>query len=154
MKRDEWDIYYLKMAKQASTRSTCLRRQVGAVAVRNKRLVATGYNGPPPDIEHCGDRGGCYRELLGIPSGQRLDVCRAVHGEQNLIIQCTLDGRTLNGCTIYCTHKPCFTCAKLLVSCGISHIVYIEDYPDEFTDQLLLEAKISTKVVDKEVLKV
>ena len=147
-KRDSWDIYFLKMAYLAAQRSTCLRRQVGAVAVHNRRVIATGYNGAPPNIEHCETRG-CLRQLKNIPSGTQLDVCQAVHAEQNLIVQCCLDGRTLNDATIYCTHKPCFTCMKLLVSCGISYIVYAEDYPDELTEVLLNEAKVTTKVINK-----
>lgn len=129
------------IATLVSQRSTCLRRKVGAVAVADSRILATGYNGAPAGIRHCEDAG-CLRIKLNIPSGERLDLCYAVHAEQNVIIQAALYGVSLKEATIYCTHKPCFTCAKMLVNAGIKKIVTAHVYPDENTDQLFHDANI------------
>ncbi len=140
--RPDWDEYFMKVAKLVATRSTCLRRQVGAVAVREKRILATGYNGAPIGLKHCEELG-CLRKRLGIPSGERQELCRAVHAEQNVIIQAAKLGISLDNATLYITHFPCYTCAKLLINAGIKRIVYEEDYPDEFAKKILEEAKIT-----------
>ena len=151
-KRTPWDIYFLKIAKLVSERSTCLRRQVGAILVKDKRILTTGYNGAPSGIEHCLDRG-CLREKLGIPSGERIEICRGVHAEQNALIQAAKFGISVNGATLYCTHKPCITCTKMLINAGIKRIVVLEDYPDPLSDEMLEEAGIKVEIIniDEEV---
>ncbi len=144
-KRTPWDIYFLKIAKLVSERSTCLRRHVGAVLVKDKRILTTGYNGAPTGIQHCLERG-CLREQLGIPSGERIEICRGVHAEQNALIQAAKFGISVNGATLYCTHKPCITCTKMLINAGIKRIVVLEDYPDPLADEMLEEAGIVVEI--------
>jgi len=139
--RPSWDEYFLQLARQAATRSTCLRRQVGAVLVRDKRLLATGYNGSPRNTSHCLDTG-CLREQLGIPSGERVELCRAIHAEQNAIIQAAVHGVAIEGATLYTTLRPCVLCAKMLINCGVKEIHYIEGYPDELSQEMLNEANV------------
>ncbi|MGQ9631929.1 MAG: deoxycytidylate deaminase [bacterium] len=134
--RLEWDEYFMKIADAVAERSTCLRRQVGAVLVKDKHILATGYNGVPTGIPHCSEVG-CLREKLGIPSGERHDLCRGVHAEQNCIIQAALHGVSTKGATIYTSTFPCFLCTKFLINAGIVRIVYREDYRDELTGELL-----------------
>ena len=140
--RPSWDEYFLQLARQAATRSTCLRRQVGAVLVRDKRILATGYNGAPRGVAHCLDVG-CLREELGIPSGERQELCRAIHAEQNAIIQAALHGVAIEGATLYTTLHPCVLCAKMLINCGVKEIHYIEGYPDELSRTMLAEAGVA-----------
>lgn len=137
------------IARLVSTRSTCLRRQVGAVIVRDRRILTTGYNGPPRGIVHC-DVVGCLREQMGVPSGQRLDICRALHAEQNAIIQAALHGVSTEGAMIYVTHQPCFTCAKMIINAGIVRVVYGEGYPDELARQVLEEARVELEMWGQE----
>lgn len=146
--RPSWNEYFLEMAKLVAQRSTCLRRHVGAVAVRDKRILATGYNGAPSGLPHCIDIG-CLREKLNIPSGQRQELCRAVHAEQNVIIQAALHNVDLKGATLYVTNQPCVTCSKMLISCGIKEIVILDGYPDELAKRMLKEAKIKIKKMKK-----
>ncbi len=131
----------MSIAKVVATRSTCLRRRVGAVIVKEERIVATGYNGAPRGLPHCLELG-CLREELGIPSGERQELCRGLHAEQNAIIQSAYHGTPISGGTLYCTHQPCITCAKMLINAGIKRIVYSGDYPDELARALLEEAKV------------
>ena len=138
-RRPSWDEYFLQLAHQAATRSTCLRRQVGAVIVRDKRILATGYNGAPRGVAHCLDIG-CLREQLGIPSGERHELCRAIHAEQNAVIQAAIHGVAIEGATLYCTHHPCILCAKILINCGVREIHYLEGYPDDLSREMLAEA--------------
>lgn len=138
-KRVPWNVYFLRMADLARTRSTCIRRQVGAVAVRNHRILATGYNGSPSGIQHCLDIG-CQREELVIPSGQRHEICRGLHAEQNVIIQAALEGISLRGCVIYCTNQPCIICLKMLLNLEISELIYQDPYPDPMSLELLEQA--------------
>ena len=147
--RPSWDEYFMGIARLVSTRSTCLRRQVGAVIVRDRRILTTGYNGPPKGIAHC-DVVGCLREQMGIPSGQRLDICRGVHAEQNAIIQAALHGVSTEGAMIYVTHQPCFTCAKMIINAGIVRVVYGEGYPDELARQVLEEAGVELEMWGQE----
>jgi dCMP deaminase len=137
------------IAKLASERSTCLRRKVGAVIVRDKQVVATGYNGAPKGIAHCEELGGCLREKLGVPSGERHELCRALHAEQNAIIQAATSGQSVDGATIYITHQPCVICAKMIINAGIRKIIVNEGYPDELAVEILDEAGL--KIVDMEI---
>jgi dCMP deaminase len=146
-KRPSWDEYFLEMAQFVSKRSTCLRRQVGAVAVRDKRVLATGYNGAPSGLAHCTDIG-CVRQKLNIPSGQRQELCRGLHAEQNVIIQSEIHKVDLKGSTLYVTNQPCVTCSKMLISIGVKKIVILEGYPDELARRMLKEAGIKIKRVE------
>lgn len=130
--RPDWDQYFMEIAHVVARRSTCLRRQIGAVIVRDKRILTTGYNGAPMNTPHCLELG-CLRDELGIASGTRHEICRALHAEQNAIIQAALHGISTKGATIYSTTQPCSMCAKSIVNAGIARIVYEDDYPDEFT---------------------
>ncbi len=143
--RPSWDEYFMEIARQVATRSTCLRRSVGAVIVRDKRILSTGYNGAPRGLEHC-DVVGCLREKLGIPSGQRQEICRGLHAEQNAIIQAALHGVSIEGGTIYVTHQPCITCAKMIINSGIVRVVCANTYPDELARQMLDEAEVELNV--------
>ncbi len=139
-KRPDWDSYFMQMAELTATRSTCLRRQVGAVIVKDRHIVATGYNGAPRRVPHCAERGGCLREELGIPSGERHELCRALHAEQNAIIQAATLGVSIEDAAIYITHQPCVICAKMIINAGITRIVVKEGYPDELSEEILREA--------------
>jgi len=139
--RPSWDKYFMEIANVVATRSTCLRRQVGAVLVKEKRILTTGYNGAPRELAHCLEVG-CLREQLGIPSGERQELCRGLHAEQNAIIQAAYHGVSIFGATLYCTHQPCITCAKMLINAGIERIIYEEAYPDELAEQILKEGKV------------
>lgn len=138
--RISWDEYFMEMAELTSKRSTCLRRNVGAVIVKDRHVIATGYNGAPRGIAHCDERGGCMREKLGVPSGERHELCIALHAEQNAIIQAATLGQSIEGGTIYVTHQPCVICAKMIINAGITRIVVREGYPDELAVKLLEEA--------------
>ncbi len=140
-KRPSWDEYFMEMAELTARRSTCLRRNVGAVIVQDKHIIATGYNGAPRGLAHCGDLGGCLREKMGVPSGERHELCRALHAEQNAIIQAATLGHSIEGASIYVTHQPCSICAKMIINAGIERIVVKEGYPDEMAVQLLEEAE-------------
>ena len=141
--RPSWDEYFLQMAEVAKTRSTCLRRKVGAIIVaKNKSILATGYNGAPKGCKHCGDIGGCMREQLNIPSGQRHELCRAAHAEMNAIAQAATNGTCLEDSTIYITNSPCVICAKLLINAGIKKVVYSDFYNDDLAKTLLQEAGV------------
>lgn len=123
------DTYFMNIAKAVAARSTCLRRQVGAIIVVDGRIVSTGYNGAPKGARHCLDMG-CLRDELKIPSGTQHSICRAVHGEENAIIQCAVHGVSPVGGTLYCTHAPCVMCIKTVVNAGIKRIVYDKEYPN------------------------
>ncbi len=140
MERPSWDEYFMQMAELAATRSTCLRRHVGAVIVQDRHVVATGYNGAPRGIIHCGERGGCLREKLNVPSGERHELCMGLHAEQNAIIQAALHGVCTKGATLYCTHQPCVICAKMIINAGVRRIVVKEGYPDQLAVDILAEA--------------
>ncbi|MDD5059812.1 MAG: cytidine/deoxycytidylate deaminase family protein [Candidatus Omnitrophica bacterium] len=143
-KRPSWDQYFLEMAELVSKRSTCLRRNVGAVLVREKRILATGYNGAPSGLEHCFEVG-CMREKLKVPSGQRHELCRALHAEQNALIQSSLHGISVKGATLYSTTQPCVICAKMLINAGIKEIVMTDGYPDKLAMEFLKAAKIKLR---------
>jgi dCMP deaminase len=139
--RPTWEEYFFEITKLVAMRSTCLRRQVGAVIVKEKRILATGYNGAPTNTRHCLDIG-CLREQMGIPSGQRIEICRGLHAEQNAIIQAGLHGVSIKGAEIYATHQPCITCAKMIVNAGILKVLFEGDYPDPMALEILEEAGV------------
>lgn len=139
--RPTWDEYFIEITKIVAKRSTCLRRHVGAILVKDKRILATGYNGAPQNIRHCLDIG-CIRESKNVPSGERHELCRGIHAEQNLIIQAAFYGISIEGSQLYCTNFPCSICAKMLINAGIKRIFYLDGYPDELSQELLEEAKI------------
>lgn len=139
--RPTWDEYFMAIANLAGTRSTCRRRQVGAVLVRDRHIIATGYNGAPEGLPHCLEVG-CLREDLQVPSGQRHEMCIGVHAEQNLLIQAALAGSSPEGATLYCTHQPCIICAKMLINARIKRVVFQGDYPDALSRRLLSQAGV------------
>jgi len=139
--RPSWDEYFMRIAMLAASRSTCLRRQVGAVIVKDKRVLSTGYNGAPAGLAHCLDIG-CLREELGIPSGERHELCRAIHAEQNAIIQAATSGTSIQGATLYCTTSPCVLCAKVLINSGIKEIFAGDGYPDDLARRMFEEAHV------------
>ena len=144
--RPSWDEYFMGLAKYVASRSTCLRRQVGAVIVKDKCILSTGYNGASKGATHCAEVG-CIREKLKIPSGEKLDLCRAVHAEQNAIVQAAKNGVSINDATIYITVTPCFQCAKMIVNSGIKEVVVSGVYPDERTMELFDEVGVKlTKI--------
>lgn len=143
MERPSWDEYFMEMAELTAKRSTCMRRQVGAVIVKDRHAIATGYNGAPRGLMHCEDRGGCLRQQLNVPSGQRHELCMALHAEQNAIIQAAAMGHGIEGGTIYITHQPCAICAKMIINAGITRIVIREGYPDELAASILDEAGLA-----------
>lgn len=144
-RRPGWDGYFLALALVASTRSTCLRRRIGAVLVSENRILATGYNGSPAGTRHCTDIG-CLRGELGIPSGERHEICRGSHAEMNALAQAASAGTPVRGCAVYCTHEPCSICSKLLINAGCSRVVYMYPYPDELSRTLRDEASLVSQV--------
>lgn len=143
--RPSWDEYFMEIAELVKKRSTCLRRKVGAVIVKDNRILTTGYNGAPPGAKHC-DEIGCLREIMSIPSGERHELCRALHAEQNAVIQAAKYGIPIEGSTIYTTTYPCVICSKILIASNIKRIVYRGGYPDELSRKFLVESGI---VVDE-----
>ncbi len=144
--RPSWDEYFLEMAGLVAKRSTCLRRSVGAVLVKEKRILATGYNGAPSGLKHCFEIG-CMRQKLKVPSGERHELCRALHAEQNALIQSSLYGISVKGATLYSTTQPCVICAKMLINAGIAEIVITQGYPDKMAMDFLKEAKIKVRKI-------
>lgn len=136
-----WDKYFMTLVEDIKERSTCLRRQVGALIVKENRILATGYNGAPTGCTHC-EQSGCLREKLHIPSGQRHELCRALHAEQNAFLQASKYGIAVQGATLYVTTQPCSLCAKMIINAGIVKVVFKGEYPDELSLELLKEAKI------------
>ncbi|MGN1098742.1 MAG: deoxycytidylate deaminase [Christensenellales bacterium] len=141
---DKWDKRFMDMARLVSTWSSCYQenRQIGAVIVKNKRIITTGYNGAGSGIMSCKDRGECLRRKLNIPSGTKHELCYAVHAEQNAIIQAAKLGISIDGATLYCTHQPCAICAKMIINSGISRVVYASGYPDKFSLEMFEEAGV------------
>jgi dCMP deaminase len=146
--RPTWDEYFASITRQVATRSTCLRRKVGAIIVKNKRILTTGYNGAPMGVRNCLEIGTCLREELGIPSGERHEICRGLHAEQNAILQAAYHGVQIKDSAIYTTNHPCVMCAKMIINCGIRKIYYFEDYPDKLSSELLAEAEIELVKLD------
>jgi dCMP deaminase len=143
-KRPSLDEYFMKMAHLAATRSTCLRRKVGAVIVKDKRVLSTGYNGAPKGLPHC-DEVGCLRANLDVPTGEKHELCRGVHAEQNAIIQAAVFGTSIKDGKIYTTNRPCVVCTKLLINANISEIIYDEDYIDELAQEILSHSKVKVR---------
>lgn len=143
-KRPSLDEYFMEMAHLAATRSTCLRRKVGAVIVKDKRVLSTGYNGAPKGLPHC-EEVGCLRENLDVPTGERHELCRGVHAEQNAIIQAAVFGTSIKDGKIYTTNRPCVVCTKLLINANISEIIYDDDYIDELAQEILSHSKVKVR---------
>ena len=146
--RMSWPDYFMNITYLVGERSTCLRRRVGAIAVKDKRILATGYNGAPSGVNHCGEVG-CLRDLQRVPSGERHELCRGLHAEQNVIIQAAVHGLSLVGATIFCTTQPCFICAKMLINCGIGEVFFVEGYPDPLTEGIMQEAGVRLTQVER-----
>lgn len=141
-KRPDWDEYFLDVAGLIARRSTCRRRSVGAVLVKEKRILATGYNGAPTGLRHCLEVG-CLREQLLVPSGERHELCRGLHAEQNSIIQAALHGVSVRGATLYCTNYPCVICAKMIINAGVVRVIFREGYSDQLSRDMLAEANVN-----------
>ena len=139
--RPSWDEYFMKITEEVATRSTCLRRQVGAIIVKDKRILTTGYNGVPTGISHCTTET-CLRIKYNVPSGERHELCRGLHAEQNAIIQAGYHGVSIKDATIYITHQPCTICAKMLINSGIKKFIYKKPYNDELAMEMLKETDI------------
>jgi dCMP deaminase len=146
--RPDIDEYFLKIASVVAERSTCRRHHVGAVAVRNKHILATGYNGAAAGLKDCLELG-CLRDEMNIPSGERHEICRGIHAEQNVIVQAGLHGVSLEGSTIYCTHTPCVLCAKMLVNAKIARFVSFGKYNDDSFQELFQEAGIKFDIQER-----
>jgi dCMP deaminase len=139
--RPSWQKYFMEMAYLASQRGTCLRRKVGAVLVRDNQILSTGYNGSPKNISHCSEAG-CLREKLNVPSGEKHELCRGVHAEQNAIIQCAINGSSTKNAVLYCTNQPCSICARLIINAEIRIVYIAETYPDKLAEQMFNEAGV------------
>lgn len=147
--RPSWQKYFMEMAKLASKRSTCLRRHVGAVLVRENQILSTGYNGTPKNIRHCAEVG-CLRQQNNVPSGEKHELCRGVHAEQNAIIQAGINGSSTKGSVLYCTHQPCSICAKLIINAEIKTVYIADSYPDGLAEELLSEAGVELFLYNSE----
>ena len=147
---DKWDLRFMDMAKLVASWASCYQesRKIGAVIVKNKRVLTTGYNGAPSGVKPCAERGECLRRTLNVPSGTRAELCYAIHAEQNAIIQAAKLGVSIEGATLYCTHQPCVVCAKMIVNAGIRRVVYAEGYPDEFALTMLDEGGVMLERFD------
>ena len=145
---DKWDARFMEMAEMVGSWSSCYRkgRNIGAVIVRDKRILTTGYNGAPAGLISCAEKGECMRDKLGIPSGTRHELCYAIHAEQNALIQAAKLGVSVEGATLYCTHQPCTICTKIIINAGIARIVYKYPYPDDFAQELLNQTDICVDV--------
>ncbi len=141
--RKNWDNYFLDIAVNISSRTTCMRQSVGAVIVMNKRILSTGYNGAPSGIKHCNEVG-CIRKKMNVPSGERAELCMGIHGEQNAILQAAYYGVSIKDSILYCTHSPCLICAKMIINAGITKIIYLKYYNDKLSFKMLNEAGIKT----------
>jgi dCMP deaminase len=139
--RPDWDPYFMEIAGIVAKRSTCLRRHVGALIVRDKRILSTGYNGAPSGLAHCADLG-CIREERRVASGERHELCRGLHAEQNAIVQAAFHGVSIRGAVLYSTHLPCSICVKMIINAGIQEVRYLEGYPDDLAANLIAESGI------------
>lgn len=147
--RPSWDEYFMEITQTVAKRSSCLHRQVGALLVVENRIIATGYNGAPAGMAHCDQLGGCVKEQKGFASGEGHDYCRALHAEQNAIIQAAIMGASVKGATLYCTHSPCNLCAKMLIGVGVKRIVFSGHYPDTLAMDYFEEAGITIEQFDR-----
>ena len=146
--RPSWETYFMDIAQLVAKRSTCLRRSVGAVVVKDKRILSTGYNGAPMDVAHCRVTG-CIREQMKIPSGERHELCRGIHAEQNAIIQAAYHGVSIKEAALYCTNLPCSICAKMIINAGIRTIYYLSGYADAMSEEMLTEAGVDVLKIEK-----
>jgi dCMP deaminase len=142
--RPSYDEYFMEMAHVVAKRSTCLRRKVGAILVKEKHILSTGYNGAPKGFKHCAETG-CLREDQNIPSGERHELCRGLHAEQNAIIQAAVFGTSIKGSVLYCTNTPCVVCVKMLINAGVTEIIYSGEYPDDLAKRMLAESNLKIK---------
>jgi dCMP deaminase len=140
--RPDWTTYFMDFARLAEKRSTCLRRKVGAVIVKDRMVMATGYNGAPKGVDHCGNVG-CLRKKLQVPSGQRHELCRGLHAEQNAIIQAAYHGVSIRGASMYCTFSPCAICVKMIINAGIEQVYFLGDYGDALAMEMGTQAGLS-----------
>ena len=140
-KRPSWDNYFLKITHLVAERSTCLKRKVGAIIVKDNRILTTGYNGAPKGLKHCSETG-CIRKEMNVGSGQRHELCRGLHAEQNAIVQAAWHGVKIKDATLYCTYQPCIICVKMMLNAGIKKIVFQGSYPDELSSKMIKESKI------------
>lgn len=150
MTRPDWDTYFMKMAFLAASRGTCVRRKVGAVIVKDKNVLATGYNGPPSGLLHC-EVVSCIRIDMNIKSGERHELCRGLHAEQNAIIQAAVHGTSIRDSVIYVTTHPCVVCSKMIINAKIKEIIYAEGYPDELAELMIIESRIKTRKFDGKI---
>lgn len=141
MIRPAWDDYFMKITQDVSERATCVKRQVGAIIVKDNRILSTGYNGAPKGFDHC-EKTGCIRKEMGLPSGQRHELCRGLHAEQNAIIQAAVHGVQVEGSTLYCNYQPCAICVKMMINAGIKKLIFSGSYPDELAQQMLKTSKL------------
>ena len=142
-----WPEYFMQITFLVAQRSTCLRRKVGAMAVKDRHILATGYNGAPSGIPHCLETG-CLREQMGIPSGERHEICVGLHAEQNVIIQAAVHGISLSGAEIYCTHQPCLICTKMLINCGVAGVYFARADPDDLATKMATQSGISFQLME------
>ena len=149
MNRPGWDEYFMKIAQDVAVRAICVKRKVGALVVKDNRILSTGYNGAPKGFTHCTEKT-CLRKQMHIPSGQRHELCRGLHAEQNAIIQAAVHGSSIEGGTMYCTYQPCVICVKMLINAGIVRLVYSGGYPDELAAQMLKESKLQITQYQKD----
>lgn len=148
--RPNWDEYFMEITMVVAKRSTCLRRHVGAILVKDKHILATGYNGAPKRLAHC-EETGCLRQQMGIPSGERHELCRALHAEQNAIIQAANLGVAIEGSTLYCTTAPCSLCAKMLINAGVVRVVFAGEYPDQMAIEFFEQAGVEVEQLEYEI---
>ncbi|MCW3488871.1 deoxycytidylate deaminase [Dethiobacter alkaliphilus] len=146
--RPSWDAYFMEITHVVAGRSTCLRRKVGALIIKDKRILATGYNGAPSGLAHCQEVG-CIREQQQVPSGERHELCRALHAEQNAILQAALYGVSIQHATLYCTTHPCVMCAKMIINAGMKEVVIVKTYPDTMAAALLDEAGVTVRYLEE-----
>ncbi len=151
VERPDWDTYFMMIADVVATRSSCLKRQVGAVIVKNKQMIASGYNGAPKGLKHASEVG-CLRDKLNVPSGTRHELCRGLHAEQNAIIQAAVNGTSTVGATIYCTFLPCVICTKMIINAGMKRVVFKGYYPDDLSVQMFSETNIELVLFKEPVL--
>lgn len=149
MERPSWDDYFMEITEVVAKRSTCLRRQVGALLVKDKRILSSGYNGAPTNLPHCSEAG-CVRQKLNIPSGERHELCRGLHAEQNAIVHAAMHGISIKDATMYVTNQPCVQCAKMIINGGIMRIVFSQGYPDGLSEEILNGANVEIVKLKKD----
>ncbi|MEA3494313.1 MAG: dCMP deaminase family protein [Candidatus Margulisiibacteriota bacterium] len=141
MSRPKWNDYFMKITENVAERATCVKRKVGAIIVKDNRILSTGYNGAPKGFDHCTEAT-CIRKQMNVPSGQRHELCRGLHAEQNAIIQAAVHGVSIDGSIMYCNYQPCVICVKMIINAGITKLVYAGGYPDELAEEMLKESNL------------